>query len=162
MQILLDADDLRRLSPNARSEVMALLGGAPAGPPARQDRLKWREAYPLNEEEARLLVQGLSSKQKQRLALFASKTGRARMKDIMAAGGDKDLKPSSTFAKDMTRRLRRLIDDPEKKAQLIQWDFESTKWDASKTTIVDGVYYVAPTTAHSLRRALGTSAGDRG
>ena len=77
----------------------------------------------------------------------------------MAVAGDPDLKATSGFVKDMTRRLRRMISDPEKKAQLIQWDFDSTKWDAGRTVIVDGVYYVSPATAHALRRAFSTPGG---
>lgn len=172
MQIVLDTADFRRLSPAAQAELLALLDRAPKGRPATantmanatgsapgSERLRWREPYALNEDEARLLVGGLSEKHRQRLALFASKTGRVRMREIMAVGSDQDLKPSSAFAKEMTRRLRRLINDPEKKAQLIQWDFDSTRWDAGRTTIVDGIYYVAPATAHALRLALRHDAG---
>ena len=145
MQIVLDTADFRRLSPAAQAELLALLDRAPKGRPATantmanatgnapgSERLRWREPYALNEDEARLLVGGLSEKHRQRLALFA---------------------------KEMTRRLRRLINDPEKKAQLIQWDFDSTRWDAGRTTIVDGIYYVAPATAHALRLALRHDAG---
>jgi hypothetical protein len=165
MQIVLEHSDLNRLSPDARREVLALLtAGETAAPPAPETGvakpnggLKWRSPFDLGEEQARQLVQGLSASQKKRLALFASRTGRVRMKDIMAVGGDADLRTANNFTKQMTRRLRHLINDPERKAQLIQWDFDSTKWDASKTTIVDGVYYVSPATAQSLRRVLGSA-----
>ena len=54
----------------------------------------------------------------------------------------------------MTRRLRRLIEDPEKKAELIKWDFDSTKWNRDRTTIVDGIYYCSEATARALRDVL--------
>jgi len=169
MEIVLREADWARLSAACRQEIIALLDApvATAGlPPAdsqigdvANDGLRWRVPYDLNEEQARRLLHGLTVKQRTRLALFASRTGRVRMKEIMAVAGDADLKAASAFVKDMTRRLRRMITDPQKKAQLIQWDFDSTKWDAGRTTIVDGIYYVSPATAHALRKAFGTPGG---
>lgn len=99
-------------------------------------------------------VHGLTSDQRRKLELFAKKGGRVRMREIMDLSGDSDLSGASEFQKLMTRRLRRLIDDPDKKAQLIGWDFEATKWDKKQTTIIDGVYYVTETTAASLRQCM--------
>lgn len=164
MEVVLREGDWQRLSQACRQEILGLLdGAAPTASPLAEgvanDRLRWRVPYDLNEEQARRLLHGLTAKQRTRLALFASRTGRVRMREIMAVAGDPDLKATSAFVKDMTRRLRRMITDPEKKAQLIQWDFDSTKWDAGRTVIVDGVYYVSPATAHALRRAFGTPGG---
>ena len=49
-------------------------------------------------------------------------------------------------------KLRRLVDMPEVKVNLLGWDYDSTKWDKSHTTIVDGDYFVTRTTATSLRK----------
>ena len=68
--------------------------------------------------------------------------------------GDQDWRVLSHFQTVITRRLRRLIDDPEKKAELVKWDFESTKWDQDGKTIVDGVYFVSERTAAALREVL--------
>ena len=65
----------------------------------------------------------------------------------------------SHFQTVITRRLRRLIDDPEKKAELVKWDFDSTVWSADGDDLVDGTYYVSEATAASLGKVLaGTSA----
>ena len=119
--------------------------------------LRWRAPYPLTREQAERLVSALPGKALRRLSLFANKTGRVGMKDLMAVDGDQDLRATSRFVRDMATRLRRMVEDPEKKAQLIQWDFDSTRWDRSRQTIVDGIYYVAPETARALREAFGSN-----
>ena len=83
------------------------------------------------------------------------------MKELLAANGDTDMRVLSHFQSVLTRRLRRLIEDPEKKAELLKWDFDSTKWSADGTTIVDGTYYVSKRTAASLMETLKPSRGKR-
>lgn len=157
MQIVLEPGDFRRLSVPAQQELLTLLGAGsgpvPLPPPDRE--LRWRAPYPLTREQAERLVASLPGKALRRLSLFANRTGRVGMKELMAVDGDKDLRATTRFVRDMATRLRRMVDDPEKKAQLIQWDFDATRWDKSKQTIVDGVYYVAPETARALREAFG-------
>jgi hypothetical protein len=157
MQIVVEDRDFRRLKPETQQDLLSLLldkkipvvSSRPSG-----QRLKWREPVELRPEQAIKLLHGLSPDQRRRLELFAKKGGRVRMQEIMNLSGDTDLRAASEFQKAMTRRLRRIIDDPEKKAQLIGWDFDSTKWDDKRTTIVDGVYYVTETTAASLRECM--------
>ena len=104
---------------------------------------------------AQKLVHGLSEMHLRRLELFArKKQGRVSLKELLAVNGDSDWHALSHFQSVMTRRLRRLIDDPEKKAELVKWDFESTKWDSDGKTIVDGVYFVSQQTAAALREVL--------
>ena len=79
-----------------------------------------------------------------------TKSGRVKVSEILKLTGETDLRATSDFQKEITRRLRRLIQDPERKAQLIGWDFEATKWDENRTTIVEGVYYVSKATAEIL------------
>ena len=159
MQIVIDDKDFRRLRPDVQSHILeTLLGRLPDAPTAAGKRsprnIKWRDPVDISADQARRLFKGLSEDQAKRLALFAKKGGRVRMQDILAVTGESDLRATSQFQTAITRRLRRLIDDPERKAQLIAWDFESTKWDASQTTIVDGTYYVSPRTAEALRTCL--------
>jgi hypothetical protein len=157
MQIVVEDRDFRRLKPETQQDLLSLLLDKKipvvSSRPSAQ-RLKWREPVDLRPEEAIKFLHGLSSDQRRRLELFAKKGGRVRMQEIMNLSGDTDLRAASEFQKAMTRRLRRIIDDPEKKAQLIGWDFDSTKWDDKRTTIVDGVYYVTETTAASLRECM--------
>ncbi|MEX2631350.1 MAG: hypothetical protein WD341_15555 [Tistlia sp.] len=152
MQIVLEPGDFGRLSASTQRELLGLLGAAPrAAAAAPESELRWRAPYALSREQAERLVASLPGKAQRRLALFATPTGRVKMQDLMAVDDSRDLRSTSRFVRDMATRLRRMVDDPEKKAQLIQWDFDATRWDKSKQTIVDGVYYVAPETAAILR-----------
>ena len=157
MQIVVEERDFRRLKPETQQDLLSLLTGKkfPAAQPSPSaGRLKWRQPVDLRPEQAIKLVHGLSADHKRRLELFAKKGGRVRMREIMELSGDSDLRAASEFQRAMTRRLRRIIADPEKKAQLIGWDFDATKWDDKKTTIVDGVYYVTEATASALRHCM--------
>ncbi len=171
MQIVIDQSDFRQLSPEIQAALIQALGGRimggmagvardPARGPAANKasvsdpELRWRQPVDLQPDQAVRLVHGLSEEHRRRLELFTRKGGRVRMKEMQALFGDPDLRAASEFQKAMTRRLRRIVHDPEKKAQLIGWDFDGTKWDDKKTTIVDGIYFVSPTTAEALQSCL--------
>ena len=159
MRIVMEETEFRQLSPAAQKEILAVLTGVPvtlrsSGMRKAKVPLHWRRPVDITPDQAVRLVHGLSDDHKRRLALFARRDGRVRMKEILALTGDSDLRATSDFQKAMTRRLRRLIDDPDKKAQLIAWDFDATRWDDARTTIVDGVYYVSEATARALRTVL--------
>ena len=157
MQLVIDQSDFQRLPPDIQRALIEALGAremASRGARRTSPNVRWREPVDLRPDQAARLAHGLSDNHRRRLELFARKGGRVRMKDMQAIWGDPDLRAASDFQKAMTRRLRRIINDPEKKAQLIGWDFDATKWDAKGTTIVDGVYYVSTTTAEALREVL--------
>lgn len=159
MQLFIERADFRRLSAATQRELLELLTGKPAGvePKKREAKgLRWRQPYDLSEELAARLLAKLDERHVALLRLFAeSRDGRVGMKAVQKLTGSKDLKQMSELQQEITRRLRHLIDDPEKKASLIHWDFDATKWDAGQTVIVDGVYYVSPTTAKALAATLG-------
>ena len=158
MQIVIGQSEFRRLSPGTQKELLEHLAGGrlPREIRGRQStELHWRKPVDLTTPMITKLLHGLSETQKKRLELFASKNGRATVTELLAVTGDTDWRTLSHFQAVLTRRLRRLIDDPDKKAEVIKWDFESTKWDGDGSNIVDGVYYVSPRTAQSLRAVLG-------
>lgn len=163
MQIVIEQSDFRRLSPETQREVIQLLSGR-ALPEAQAQRtrplaqgVRWRRPVDLTAELTRMLVHGLSDDHRRRLGLFANKDGRVKMSELLAINGDSDMRVLSYFEGVLTRKLRRLIDDSEKKATLLGWDYDSTKWNKDNTTIVDGVYYVTEGTAAALRDYFGHS-----
>ena len=164
MKIQIDESDFQQLSPAVQRELLERFAGD-SGVYGRKRRrakpakLDWRRPVDLTEEQAQRLLHGLSEDHKKRLALFMRKSGRVRMKEILALTGETDLRATTAFQRVVTRRLRRLIEDPERKAQLIAWDFDATKWDEDRITIVDGVYYVSEATASALRACLKSEAG---
>jgi len=157
MQIVIEPNDFRRLSPETQREIIQLIAGREALAGQRTTRranARWREPVDLTPDLARRLVHGLSDNHRRRLEIFARSGGRARMTELLGVTGDSHWRALSLFEGAMTRRLRRLIGDEEKKANLIGWDYDSTVWDKDHKEILDGVYYVTPSTARALKEVL--------
>ena len=157
MRLVLEQEDFRKLSRSAQQELLERFAGR-NGLPERgaryQKRIPLRKPVDVTEEQAKRLLHGLSEDHRRRLSLFSRKSGRVRMKEILGLTGEKDLRATTAFQRELARRLRRLIHDPDRVAQLIAWDFDSTKWDKKGTMIIDGIYYVTPRTAESLKACL--------
>ncbi len=161
MQIVIEQSEFRDLSPQTQRELLERLSGrrlADAAPRRKRSDLHWRRPVDLSPALTTKLLHGLAEPHRKRLALLAIKGGRASMQDLLEVTGDSDWHVLSYFQSVLTRRLRRLIEDPERKAELLKWDFDSTKWNLDRTDIVDGVYYVSEGTADSLRQVLKHSA----
>lgn len=157
MHIVIEAKDFRRLSPETQRELIRTFADPKLLQPTRRTtrtETTWKQPVDLDRNLALRLVHGLSDNHRERLKIFANNKGRARMKDLLAVTGDTHWRALSLFEGAMTRRLRRLIGDTEKKAHLIGWDYESTLWDKDHKEIVDGAYYVTPKTARALKAVL--------
>ncbi len=161
MRIVIEQSDFRQLSSEAQREIIEKFTGKALGasPSARSGAsLSWREPVDLNEDMATRLLHGLSEPHKRRLELFAKKGGRVSQRDLLAVTGDTDMRTLSHFQAVLTRRLRRFLTDPEKRAHLIGWDFESENWDADHKELLDGTYYVTDRTANALKSHFGLAA----
>lgn len=64
------------------------------------------------------------------------------MHDLLAVTSDSDIRVLSYFQGSVSRKLRRLLVDREKKIHLIGWACETTMWDDDHDKIVDGICYV--------------------
>ena len=170
MRLVIEQSDFRRLSAQTRNELIEAFTGKslPASGPAKSSAPKssvpkssvkalWREPMDLSPELAARLLHGLSQPHRARLALFAKKGGRVTQRDLLKATDDSDMRVLSHFQAVLSRRLRRLLDDPDKRIHLIGWDFDATKWDKSHSDIINGVYYVTEATAHTLQDYFGLS-----
>ena len=161
MRIVLEQSDFRELSTEAQREIIgkfagdALEDGKRTGSGAS---LRWRQPVDLTEDMAARLLHGLSEAHKRRLELFAKKGGRVSQKDLLAVTGDSDMRTLSHFQAVLTRRLRRFLADPEKRAHLIGWDFESESWDREHNVLLDGTYYVTDRTTDALKSQFGIAA----
>jgi len=157
MHIIIEAKDFRRLSTDTQRELIRKFADPKLLEPARRTtrtETTWKQPVDLDKHLALRLVHGLSENHRRRLEIFARGKGRARMKELLAVTGDTHWRALSLFEGAMTRRLRRLIGDTEKKAHLVGWDYDSTVWDEDHKEIVDGVYYVTPKTARALKSVL--------
>jgi hypothetical protein len=115
----------------------------------------WRTPIDLSPELATRLLHGLAEIHRRRLEVFARRGERVSARDLLAATGDADLRVLSYFQGALSRKLRRLLADEEKKVHLIGWDFGATEWDDEHAKIVDGVCYVTKATRDSLMQCLG-------
>ncbi len=155
MRLVIDHNQFKRLSPETQRELIDVLGEKRVGAlraAAQPSSDKWGRPIDLTLALANKLVHGLADNHRRRLELFAHHGGRVTMKKLLAVTHDTDLRVLSYFQGAVNRKLRRLLDDREKKTHLIAWDYDSTKWDKDHTTITDGVCYVSRKTAQSLRR----------
>lgn len=154
MRLVIEQSDFQRLSPETQRELLEALAGKELlsrRAAAKAPRLLWRRPMDLTPELAVRLIHGLSDTHRARLRALAEKGGRISQKELLAVNRDKDMRVLSHFQSVLSRRLRRFVDDPEKKLHLIGWDYDATQWDENQTTIVDGIYYVTPQTAEVLR-----------
>ncbi len=154
MHIVIEQSDFRRLSAETQKELIEAFAGKALGvaqPAKKQGKTLWRHPMDLSSDLAGRLLHGLSEPHRMRLRLFAQKGGRVSQRELLRATGDEDLRALSHFQAVLSRRLRRLLNDPEKRLHLIGWDFDATKWDKSHNTIINGVYYVTEPTARALQ-----------
>ena len=156
MRIVIEQADFRRLSAGTQRELIAAFTGKVPVAVAveasnKPGKLLWRQPMDLAPKLAARLLHGLSEPHRDRLRLFARKGGRVTQRDLLKVTGDDDLRVLSHFQAVLSRRLRRLIDDPEKRIHLIGWDFDATKWDKSHTDIINGIYYVTKPTTRTLQ-----------
>lgn len=161
MRIVIEQSDFRQLSAEARREIIEKFAGEmlELKRSARSGAsLRWREPVDLDDDMATRLIHGLAEPHKRRLELFAKKGGRVRQKELLAVTGDTDMRTLSHFQAVLTRRLRRFLEDPEKRAHLIGWDFGSEAWDDGHTELLDGTYYVTDRTAEALKSHFGIAA----
>ena len=160
MHIVIEQSDFRRLSAETQKELIEAFAGQPsiaAAPAKAQSKLLWRRPMDLSPDLAVRLLHGLSEPHRVRLRLFAQKCGRVTQRELLSATDDADLRVLSHFQAVLSRRLRRLLDDPDKRIHLIGWDFDATQWDKSHSDIINGVYYVTEATAHTLQDYFGLS-----
>ena len=153
MRIVIEEADFRRLSASTQSELLEILAGkriAEVAKIAKKPSFNWRRPVDLTPDLAAKLMHGLAENHRHRLELFARQGGRVSMKALLAVTRDKDLRVLSYFQGAVNRKLRRLLDDQSKQAQLFGWDYDSTKWDKEHKRIINGIYFVTDKTAEAL------------
>ena len=166
MRLVIETSDFKRLSAATQDELMRVLAGRNGGDAAaeidgaaaaraRKPRLRWREPVDLTPELTQRLMHGINEQHVDRLRLFAEQGGRVSMRQLLGRHEDDDVRVLSHFEGAITRRLRRILGDSEKVAYLIGWDYDSTEWNADKSQIVDGTYYVSEPTVQALRGYFG-------
>ncbi|MDX1431440.1 MAG: hypothetical protein R3286_03225 [Gammaproteobacteria bacterium] len=167
MRLVIEASDFRRLSTATQKELIKQFAGRQfvEATDTRRTEAKdkrggrsweYREPIDLDPELTVQLLHGLAENHRKRLLLFARNNGRVSMKELLKVTGDKDPRVLSYFNSVVTRKLRRILGDTEKKAYLIGWDYDSTRWNKEHTVITDGTYYVTGKSADALENYFNT------
>jgi len=154
MRLVIEANDFRRLSADTQKELIRHFAGRnflEVRESRRRSQHEWREPIDLNRDLTVQLMHGLADNHRRRLEVFTQTSGRVSMKRLLKVTGDEDAKVLSYFQSVITRKLRRILGDSEKKTYLIGWDYASTKWNKEHTKIVDGEYYVTNKTLNALK-----------
>ena len=154
MRLVIEASDFRRLSAETQRELIRHFAGRhflEVRESRGRAQQEWREPIDLNRDLTRQLMHGLSESHRRRLEAFARSNGRISQKQLLKVTGDRDARVLSYFQSVITRKLRRILGDTEKRTFLIGWDYSATKWNKEHTEIVDGEYYVTNRTLNALK-----------
>ena len=154
MRLVIEASDFRRLSADTQKELIRHFAGRnflEVRESRRRGQHEWREPIDLNHDLTVQLMHGLADNHRRRLEAFVRHGGRVTMKQLLKVTGDRDSRVLSYFQSVVTRKLRRILGDTEKKTYLIGWDYTSTKWNKEHTEILDGEYYITKKTLNALR-----------
>jgi len=154
MRLVIEAGDFRRLSTDTQKELIRHFAGKSfleSKEGRRRGQYEWKEPMDLNRDLTVQLMHGLADNHRQRLEAFTMSGGRITQKQLLKVTGDRDARVLSYFQSVITRKLRRILGDTEKKIYLIGWDYSATKWNKEHTEIVDGEYYVTNRTLNALK-----------
>lgn len=160
MRLVIEANDFRRLSADTQKELIRHFAGKTfleAKESRKEKPQELREPMDLDRELTVQLMHGLADNHRKRLEAFSRRNGRVSMKQLLKVTGDRDPRVLSYFQSVVTRKLRRVLGDTEKRTYLIGWDYASTKWNKEHTAIVDGDYYVTKATLAALKSYFGGS-----
>lgn len=154
MRLVIEASDFRHLSADTQKELIRYFAGPhflEVKDSRRRSQHEWREPIDLTRDLTVQIMHGLADNHRRRLEAFAENNGRVTMKRLLEVTGERDPRVLSYFQSVITRKLRRILGDTEKRTYLIGWDYGSTKWNKAHTEIIDGEYYVTNKTLNALK-----------
>jgi len=148
-------------TPNSETADSGQLPASKRGAKSKAAPDLWRKPYDLTPDLAGRLLRNLAPNHRHRLELFAHRGERISARALLAVTGDTDIRVLSYFQGALSRKLKRLVADPERKLHLIGWDYGATLWDEEHTRIVDGVCYVTGATREALIAQFGDAPAHR-
>jgi hypothetical protein len=147
VSFIIDENHLRQLSPEARSELLQIIGIELANLENELADRDWdpegTRSYPLNADEARVLIRGLGQPAKSLLRTFCvNYDGKELGHEISA----------------ITQRMHTATGNPD--AWLFNWHARDWEWDEKKSTYAKGRYYISGPAITSLRTTFGIGNND--
>ncbi len=158
---IIDESHLQQLSPEARSELLEILGAEIADLKSEFADTDWdpegNKSYPLTAEEARVLIRGLGQPAKSLLRTFClnydGKTGAGELEEMLRATGIEGYEALGQEISAITQRMHGATGNPD--AWLFNWHARDWEWDADKNTYLRGRYFISGPAISSLRSAFG-------
>jgi hypothetical protein len=160
ISFIVDENHLRQLSPGARSELLKVLGEEVAELRAEFAHQEWdpegNTSYPLNEEEARILIRGLGGPAKALLRSFClnfdGNVGSCELKEMLRVTGHKSYEDLGNEISHITQRMHAATDNTD--AWLFNWHTSDWEWSEDQVTYLRGRYYISNPAILSLRAAF--------
>ena len=158
---IIDEEQLRRLSPAARRELMGLLSDDVQELRAELAENDWdpegSESYPLDSEEASLLVRGMPTPALKALKVFIRNTndnrGHATLVELLEATGYSDFHALGDQFNWLLLRLRTVTHNED--AWVLNWGINDWEWDEKSNTYTSGEYFISRRALDALAEAIG-------
>ena len=161
VSFIIDEHHLRQLSPEARSELLQIIGVELAELENELADRDWdpegTKSYPLNTDEARVLIRGLGQPAKSLLRTFClnydGKTGIGDLPEMLETAGIEGYEELGHEISAITQRMHTATGNPD--AWLFNWHALDWEWDEKKSTYAKGRYYISGPAIDSLRSTFG-------
>ena len=161
VSFIIDESHLRQLSAEARSELLQIIGAELADLESELADRDWdpegNKSYPLNADEARILIRGLGQSAKNLLRTFClnydGKVGSGELEEMLHSTGIEDYEDLGQEVSAITQRMHSATGDPD--AWLFNWHARDWQWDEPKNTYLQGRYFISGPAITSLRTAFG-------
>ena len=166
VSFVIDESHLRQLSPEARSELLAVIGGELADLEREYAGKEWdpeeNTSYPLSAEQARVLVRGLEPRAKRLLRAFClnydGKVGSSDLEEMLSTTGIEGYEDLGQEIAAITHRMHSATGNPD--AWLFNWHARDWQWDEHNNTYAQGRYFISGPAIRSLRVAFGIGQND--
>ena len=161
VSFIIDESHLRQLSPEARSELLQIIGAELADLESELADRDWdpegNKSYPLSADEARMLIRGLGQSAKSLLRTFClnydDKVGSGDLEEMLHSTGLEDYEDLGHEVSVITQRMHSATGNSD--AWLFNWHARDWQWDDEKNTYLRGRYFISGPAIDSLRTAFG-------
>ena len=160
VSFVIDERHLRQLSLEARNELLQVIGTELAELRSEFAEREWdpegNKSYPLDAEEARVLIRGLDQPGKSLLRIFClnydGKMGNGELADMLHTAGIAGYEELGHEISAITQRMHSATGNPD--AWLFNWHARDWHWDEKENTYSQGRYFISGPAMDSLRSAF--------
>ena len=160
VSFIIDEQHLRQLSAQARNELLEIIGVELADLKSEFAEREWdpegNKSYPLDADEARVLIRGLGQPAKSLLRIFClnydGKMGSGELDDMLHTAGIAGYEELGHEVSAITQRMHSATGNSD--AWLFNWHARDWQWDDGKNTYVRGRYFISGPAIDALRAAF--------